>query len=202
MLRNSQGPTSNFLGIPQSILRGGGTILYTGTLDKRYGIKNLLDTFSDIEEKNLELWICGEGNYKNSVIEASTRDNRIIYYGQLKHQAVMTLQRKATLLINPRLPDGEFTKFSFPSKIIEYMASGRPVIMHRLPGIPEEYYDHCFSPINSTNQALLECINSVLLLDSNYLTTKGRHAQEFMNQKTPLIQVSKLLHLISSDNNS
>lgn len=177
------------------------TIFYSGTLDERYGIKNLLDTFSEIKKENIELWICGEGNYKNNVIEASTKDHRVVYLGQLKHQEVLTLQRKATLLINPRLPDNEFTKFSFPSKIIEYMASGRPVIMHKLPGIPEEYYDHCFYPSNSTNQALLECLNSTLMLDDESLSKKGIRAKEFISQKTPYIQVAKLLNLIAKGTN-
>ena len=41
--------------------------------------------------------------------------------------------------MNPRSADAEYTKYSFPSKTIEYLATGVPVVMNRLPGIPEEY---------------------------------------------------------------
>ena len=63
---------------------------------------------------------------------------RIEFLGMLPRTDVLELQSKATILVNPRQPVGDFTKYSFPSKTIEYMASGTPLLMYKLPGIPEE----------------------------------------------------------------
>ena len=63
----------------------------------------------------------------------------IRYFGFVSHERALELQAKAALLINPRSPKGVFTRYSFPSKTLEYMRSGKPVVCHRLEGIPEEY---------------------------------------------------------------
>ena len=50
----------------------------------------------------------------------------------------------ATLLINPRFSNEEYTKYSFPSKNMEYMASGTPILTTKLPGMPKEYYEYIY----------------------------------------------------------
>jgi glycosyltransferase involved in cell wall biosynthesis len=47
--------------------------------------------------------------------------------------------RKADVLVNPRQNDEAYTKYSFPSKNIEYLLSGNPVVAYMLDGVPEEY---------------------------------------------------------------
>ncbi len=56
------------------------TILYTGTLDFRYGITNLLDAFNQIKEDNYRLWICGGGVGQEAVVKACEKDSLIIVY--------------------------------------------------------------------------------------------------------------------------
>lgn len=41
--------------------------------------------------------------------------------------------------MNPRQNNEEFTKYSFPSKTMEYLSSGIPVVAYKLDGIPDEY---------------------------------------------------------------
>ena len=72
------------------------------------------------------------------------------------------MQHKATILVNPRTSEGEFTKYSFPSKTMEYLLAGRCVVVNRLPGIPEEYYQYVYTPQNESVEALAECLTNVL----------------------------------------
>ena len=39
------------------------TILYTGSLASRYGIKNLINSFPLINDKEYSLWICGANKF-------------------------------------------------------------------------------------------------------------------------------------------
>ena len=91
------------------------TILYTGTLDFRYGITNLLDAFNQIKEDNYRLWICGGGVGQEAVVKACEKDSRIKYFGTVGKQIIIELQKKATLLVNPRNNLGDYNSFSFPS---------------------------------------------------------------------------------------
>lgn len=172
-------------------------ILYTGTLDRRYGILDLLKAFTIISKDNYRLWICGEGEGKKNVERFAEKDSRINYFGQIPTEKVLELQKRATILVNPRKNDSEYTKYSFPSKTMEYLASGTPTVMYKLDGVPEEYYPYFFSPEDNSVQALSRELIKVAELPDSSLLNFGQKAKEFIVQyKNPTVQVGKILTLI------
>lgn len=174
------------------------TILYSGTLAKVYGIEHLVSSFSKIPNKNYRLWICGDGDYKNEIKNCAKNDNRIIYFGQLPREKVLSLQRRATILINPRMSNGEFTKYSFASKTMEYIASGTPVIMHPLKGIPDEYLNHMYISVDETDEGLKNTIMNICEKDPDELNIFGKKASDFIiKNKNPYIQVQKILSILN-----
>ena len=174
------------------------TIFYSGGLEERYGILNLLEAFHKIKSEDYRLWICGEGSLRSNIEKSSLNDRRIKYLGYIEHNEVLFLQKKATVLINPRTNSGDFTKYSFPSKIMEYLASGTPTIIHRLGGIPDEYYEYCYVAEIQTPIGLKEMIIKVCLTSQSNLDEFGRKASEFINaNKNPITQVKKIHELIN-----
>jgi len=174
------------------------TILYSGTLAKRYNIINLVHAVSNIQDKTIRLQICGSGNSKDEILKLAEKNSRIEFLGELSREEVMKLQRKASLLVNPRTDEGDYTKYSFPSKTMEYLASGTPTILYKLPGIPDEYYNYCFSLSESGVTALQAKIEEVLSISKPDLISFGKKAQEFIyTQKNSQIQTKKLLKLIN-----
>lgn len=116
------------------------SILYTGSLNPVFGISRLLEAFQGIDDPRYQLWICGAGGEQAQVEAAAAEDPRITYYGYLPKQEIMKLQAKCDILVNPRSSEGTYTKYSFPSKTMEYLLSGSKVVMYRLEGVGEEYY--------------------------------------------------------------
>lgn len=173
------------------------TILYTGSLSRRYGILELLEAFSGIEGDNFRLWICGDGDGKEDVIKNADHDSRIKYFGIVSHEYVLELQQKATVLINPRSSIGEYTKYSFPSKTMEYLASGTPTIMCHLPAIPKEYDEYLYyiteeNSIGIRNTLLEVCNKSQLELDDF-----GQKAAIFIrSQKSAFVQAQKVKNVM------
>jgi glycosyltransferase involved in cell wall biosynthesis len=175
------------------------TILYTGTLARRYGILNLLEAFNILKEENLKLIICGDGDARNEVIAAAESNDKIIYKGAIERTEVLKLQASASLLVNPRTAEGEFTKYSFPSKTMEYLASGVPALIYKLPGIPAEYYDHCFSLDDVSPVMLAQAILNILKIDNSILIEKGKKAQNFIfENKNSKVQCKKIFDLIEN----
>lgn len=173
--------------------------LYTGTLASRYGIVDLVQSFRNVKSDSAELWIAGEGDARELIVEAARQDARIRFLGQVSRSEALRLQMEATVLVNPRKPTGEFTKYSFPSKTMEYMASGRPVIMFRLPGMPEEYVPHFIDPGVGGPNAMQEAIENVIAADLSELKKLGANAREFvLTQKNAKAQCRKILALMSS----
>lgn len=173
------------------------SIAYTGSFTKKYGILKLLKAFELIENPNYRLILCGAGEAEKEVTEAAKRDKRIIYTGAVTRDEAVKIQSKATILVNPRTADGDYTKYSFPSKIIEYMMSGRPVLCFRLPAFPEEYdgYLNYFDSENINDMAkdiirLCEC-------DEESLKEMGTRGRNFVvENKNNVAQAEKILALV------
>ena len=172
-------------------------ILYTGTLAKRYGIMRLVEAFTKVKTPSIKLYICGDGDSKADIIRYSECDPRIVYKGQVMREDALNLQRHATLLVNPRTPEGEFTKYSFPSKTMEYLASGVPTLLYRLPGIPEEYYEYCYSLTDLSIEALTNAIETIISKSEFELREMGLRAKSFIHeQKNSYNQTQKIIDLI------
>ena len=170
-------------------------ILYTGTLDKRYGMQDLLSAFEGIP--NAELWICGDGDLRDTIKSMISSGYNIKYFGHVAQDEVTKLQKQAKVLVNPRSSLGEYTKYSFPSKTIEYLASGTPCVMRKLPGIPSDYDKYIFYTKDDTVQALRDSLCDVLSKPLFELNEFGRKAADFIkSNKNSRIQAEKILSII------
>lgn len=173
--------------------------LYTGTLAARYGILDLLNAFSQTEGSNIELRICGEGDSRTVVEKFCARDKRITYYGQVPRQRALELQQQAHVLVNPRPPHGEYTRYSFPSKTIEYLAAGRPIVMHRLPGVPLDYFPYIIAPDTADVAGLSGAFKRAADMSLESLKEMGLKGQEFvLSEKSPEKQCMKILRMLQA----
>jgi glycosyltransferase involved in cell wall biosynthesis len=137
-------------------------LLYTGALDENSGIGILLDAMRLLAGMELALWIAGKGIYAGLVEEAQRTDSRICYYGYVENSVALQLQQKADVLLCPRLPDGYVTKYTFPSKLFEYLLSGKPCICFRLEGLADDITRILFIPGQNSAEALARKIKEVL----------------------------------------
>ncbi len=171
-------------------------ILYTGTLHKKFGIGNLLEAFSSIDSEKYRLWICGGGDMEEEIVSRAAKDSRIKFYGYLSKSDIGKLQQQSTVLVNPRQNEGEYTKYSFPSKTMEYMLSGKPVIMYKLDGIPNEYDEYLHLVSENTVDALKNKILEVCEQPYEQREAFGCKASEFvMKEKNSLIQAEKVIDI-------
>jgi glycosyltransferase involved in cell wall biosynthesis len=171
--------------------------LYSGTLAARYGMLDLVKAFESLKNPGIELWICGEGDSKLKIIEAANKNPNIKFLGQLPREKVMQLQATADVLVNPRRPVGEFTLYSFPSKTLEYLAAGRLVVMHALPGVPDEYDPYILLSDTPDQEGLARALLQAASMDDKKLRDIGAAGRRFvMENKTPAVQCRKVLELI------
>lgn len=172
-------------------------ILYSGTLNYEFGIRVLLDAFSLIQDQSISLVICGFGEAEQLIAERKNNDKRIIFLGRLERSAVLSLQRYATVLVNPRQNTEEFTKYSFPSKTLEYLASGVPVIAYKLDGIPDEYDSYISYVPDNTPQALASVITRICSQSDQDRSAMGIRARTFiLSQKNKEVQTGRILDFI------
>lgn len=174
-------------------------ILYTGTLRKIFGVMNLVEAFKMVKDDEAELWICGSGDSKEAIEEAARIDPRIKFWGLVDSNTALEMQHKATILVNPRTSEGEYTKYSFPSKTMEYLLAGRSVIINHLPGIPNEYYDYVYTPKDESIEAFAECISNVLNIDEEEREKRAKAGRDFViERKNSKIQMQRVIKMIES----
>lgn len=157
--------------------------MYAGILDRKYGIKMLVKGFDKANIPDSELHIYGDGEYKDELLKVCKKNSNIKYFGLKPNSYIVKEQQKATLLVNPRPSDEEFTKYSFPSKNMEYMASGTPALMTRLPGMPEEYLEYVYILEDESIDGMAEKMKEILNLSKEENMEKGRKAKEYVLKK-------------------
>lgn len=154
--------------------------MYAGILDRKYGIEMLVKGFDKANIPDSELHIYGDGEYKDELLEICKKKSNIKYFGLKPNSYIVEEQQKATLLVNPRPSDEEFTKYSFPSKNMEYMVSGTPALMTRLPGMPEEYLEYVYILEDESIEGMAGKLKEVLNFSQNENMEKGRKAKEYV----------------------
>ncbi len=172
-------------------------ILYTGSMNTKYGILSLLEAFTKISEDDCRLQLCGLGNAEPIIRQYCNRDKRIAFLGKVPHEQVLALQQQATVLVNPRQNNEEFTKYSFPSKTMEYLASGVPLVAYKLDGIPDEYDEFINYVPDNSPEALAKELSRVLAMSAEERANLGTKAQHFvLENKNKVVQTKRILDFI------
>ncbi len=109
--------------------------LYSGVLNRVTGLDLLLRAFQMTQNQNYRLIICGQGDELSIAIEDSCRkDKRISYKGYVSKKEYYELLEQANVVVNPRNMNLLQNRYNFPSKVLEYIASGRVVLSTKFSG--------------------------------------------------------------------
>jgi glycosyltransferase involved in cell wall biosynthesis len=167
-------------------------VIYAGALFEKYGVLNLVEGFIRADVPDCELWLYGNGEMEDYL--NNLKNDNVKYFGVVPNNEVVELEIKATLLVNPRPSTEEFTKYSFPSKNMEYMMSGTPVLTCKLPGMPHEYLDYVYIAEDESADGFSEALKDILSKDSSELHDVGIKAKEFVtNNKSNIMQAKRIL---------
>lgn len=173
--------------------------MYAGGIHKEFGIERLVRAFIRGNFQDWELHIYGDGNFQKDLSTLSKEVPNLVYHGVQPNSLIVEEQLKATLLLNPRLTDAEYVKYSFPSKTMECMASGTPLCTTRLPGMPKEYYPFAYFFDDETEDGMLLKLQEILSKNPNELYDLGCRAKQFvMTKKTNVKQAQKLIEFIKT----
>lgn len=126
---NNQGPLNNEIII--------GTVK---TLEKKYGIKYLINAFAKIKKmyknKNIKLIIAGDGSERNK-LEKLTKDlninDKVDFLGFIKQKQVVKVFNHMDIAVFPSIYDSE----SFGVAAVEAQACKTAVIASNVGGLPE-----------------------------------------------------------------
>ncbi len=151
-------------------LKGYQVILYQGSLDKQRDLSSLIYAFSYVrkKKKDVKLLMVGEGDGKEELKNLSSSlgiEKDVFFTGQVPKSQVPKFIAAADICLS-LVPPLYFYKFSSPIKMIEYMASKKPVIANEeIPEHKEVLEKSCGGVLTSFKseeiaQAIIESLDN------------------------------------------
>ena len=175
-------------------------VIYAGSIQRLYGIQNLVEGFIKADIKGAELHVFGDGDYREELEGIAAKNPSVKYMGIKPNAEIVSAEQRAALLVNPRPTAPEYTKYSFPSKNMEYMASGTPVMTTKLPGMPKEYYPYIFAIEEDTADGIATALKEFFAMDKSARYGKGQAARDFViSEKSNTVQAKKIIDFLQTE---
>ena len=156
------------------------TIVFAGRLSVDNGIELMLQAMVLLSNPDLQIVIAGTGPLLNKVKMAAERDSRIRYTGMISHAEVATLYQRAQLLMCIRLTKQLDTGYFFPSKLIECLATGVPVLTTRVMGGNFDPADYAYVVDKESAEGVVDGILAAMDNDAANNSAKGEKARLFI----------------------
>lgn len=174
-------------------------IVYAGKLYERFGVRTLVEAFRAIQDPRCRLILCGNGDAVAFIRDAAHSDPRIQYAGQVSPREVQAYLRRAAVLVNPRPNNEAYTRFSFPSKDIEYLLQGKPVVAFMLDGMPACYRDFLYEiqPTNDPVKALKTALEDAMFAPQEEIWRKYLAYREYASRNLMASEVARKILQIS-----
>ena len=171
-------------------------VMYAGGLYKQYGLEALVKGFINANLEDAELHLYGNGPYVPEIEEISQTYSNVKYGGVKDNDFILKEEKKAWVLINPR-PILGFTKYSFPSKNMEYMSSGTYTATTDLPGMPKEYKEYVYIIEDATVEGISKSLQELSIISREDLFQRGVSAKKWiLKNRNNVVQMSKVLEML------
>jgi glycosyltransferase involved in cell wall biosynthesis len=157
------------------------TAVAAGRLNEANGISVMLEALELMRGANVRLIIVGDGPLRQSVIAAAARDPRLDYRGLLSFEEVLEVYNQADVLLNVRLTRAMNTKYFFPSKVMEYLATGRPVISTCTGHASHEFGAFCYLLEDETPAGLSAMLRRVAADSWTERARRGHSGRAYMS---------------------
>lgn len=172
-------------------------ILYSGSLDIWTGIERFVKQFAELRPNGFELHIYGKGDNREIVRLAAENEN-IQLMGFVSSEDLSIASQKAYAFVNPRPTHLPGVENNFPSKILQYLSFGKPILSTKTEGISPVYDNMLmyYDPLDTVSlKAQLQTLSNFSLSE---LSDIYQSSKRFCENNTWKDQAAKLISLCES----
>jgi len=172
-------------------------ILYCGAMQNNRNVNFLLKSFKNIEMKreDVMLLMVGGGDDLKEIMKMSKvlEIKNIKFTGQMPYSQVKYFISASDICVIPN-PENDFTHYSFPLKLVEYMACKKPVVASDVGEVPRVVKDRRNGLVFRSGSSEDFETKVTLLLDNISLCSRlGKKAYKDVEQKYTWKKVLKPL---------
>lgn len=171
-----------------------------GMLWEQNGTRLILETLKQYPSLSIKVIFAGKGNDVELIKESAKRDNRITYLGMLTIEQLFKVYERADVLLNLRIE--EEIDFHFPSKLLEYLATGKYVISTSIAHAERDYGSLMGILKDITPQGLAKKMTETMGMGKYKLYEIGKSARDYMlKYRTWSYRTTEILNYIEKCNN-
>ena len=134
--------------------------VYAGTLIYYNGIRELPEAFRILGTEYI-LHIYGYGPMEEEVRQAAREHENIVFHGRFAPEETERVLSQYELLINPRHIDPGIENFTFPSKLVDYVLTGKSVLTSDFKTLPAAYRDFVYIIREMKPEAIAHAVKEV-----------------------------------------
>lgn len=139
-------------------------VIYSGAHTEEAGLPLLLAAISLIQLRDVTFTITGDRGHHAGLARLVAADPRVRTTGHLSEAALDELCLSASAFVNPRPPGHAASIASFPSKLMRYLAFGKPVASTWTPGLAEAYRPLLVVADDASPQSLATAITQAVTM--------------------------------------
>lgn len=177
------------------------SLMYMGALTEHGGVSQLARAFNKLSDKDIQLWICGRGS-NSELAHLAEVDQRIKIKGFVEETELSKLACSAFAFANPRPNSFAPNKLNYPSKLLHYLAYGKPVISTFTDGVSPEYADVLIPIRKDSDERLGEAIHRVLNMEAREYEDMRDRIASFNKTHTWTYQVNRFVSWLQLLNSS
>lgn len=146
-------------------------IVYAGALENYYGIKILYDVAKALP-LNYHLEIYGRGSLSDEILYMSSKISNLFFYGDVSDDELIHAYSKSNILLL-LIATPILHKYNYPTKIIDYLSTYRPIISNGFPSMSKELK----SLLNIVELDYLAIVKSILSLSNSHIDINSRRVK-------------------------
>jgi len=175
------------------------TFVFAGRLDRMNGIDVVLEAFRLLGPGPYRLVFAGAGPLAAAVENAARDDPRISCIGFVTLERVFELYRSAGALLCIRSTRIPGSRFFFPSKMLEYLASRAPVMATCTGHLASEYGEYVHLVRDETPSGVADVMRTLVSTSQEELRRRAEAARAYVEgHKTWSAQSRRLLRYIET----
>lgn len=183
ILNNISNNDKNMLREKYSLPKEMVIVCYTGNIGISQNLETLVEAAKEMKEGNVLFLVVGEGLEKKKLLKISKElkiDNKIIFLNWLFKDSIKEIYTLSDILFL-QLKNIEAFKLTIPSKIFEYLGSGKPII-YGLDGIAAEILRASGNGIRVKPENSNELVKSIDEIINNYdiYSDKAKEGRDFV----------------------
>jgi glycosyltransferase involved in cell wall biosynthesis len=182
-------------------------VMFSGRFDHVRGINPFLEVTPRLpfDDDEIQIWVSGYGSedeierVKRAVEDCG--DERFTFFGTAPWEEYRKRVVSADVMVNFQNPDDPISEYTFPSKMLDYMSAGKPIVSTNMSDLGTHFDDKLIIAGTSNDDlydGLVETVEAVR--DGRDLSVDGRAQQWIRDECSKSAVGQKLLGLVRTAN--